>query len=275
MILLGIVQGLTEFLPVSSSGHLALLENIPYFQKYTASLEKHISLLGFNVILHLGTLLAVLYFYRKDIFSITKAFFTGLKNIVQKKENTHKEFNVALLIIVATLPVLIVPFIKDFVDSSVHNLSIIGIAFIINGIILMVSELLLRKKKTIAIDSSDLVWYKALLIGIMQVFAVFPGISRSGSTISGGLMNGLKAPEAVRFSFLMSIPVLTAAVLLEGKEALEKGGSIDISLFGIGMFFSFLTGMLSLSLLVYLSKKLILYPFGIYTLVLGFFCFWI
>lgn len=273
VIALGIVQGLTEFLPVSSSGHLAMLENLPWFSELNIELKQATgNLLAFNVFLHVGTIIAVLLFWRKDIISITRGFFIS----IMQKDFKNRDFLSGVMIIIGTVPVLVVPAIKDLVESTVENLTMIAVFFIFNGFLLIATDILVRyrqKQKDQAVTNvkavHELRWYHAILTGIFQVFAVLPGVSRSGSTISGGLISGLSGTEAVRYSFLLSIPVLLAASVLEFKDALEQPFQMRYDLILAGVIASFVAGMASLKFLVWLGRKLIFYPFGIYTLVLG------
>ncbi|MDH5717349.1 MAG: undecaprenyl-diphosphate phosphatase [Spirochaetia bacterium] len=270
IIFLGFLQGLTEFLPISSSGHLALMENIPFFHEFSHKIQTSFSLLAFNVILHIGTIVAVIYFWRKDILSLIKKSFQNLKEKNYKGEGIR----ILILIFLATLPVLSVPFYKDFVSATSESLILVSVFFIINGLFLIISDIFVIRKKKHHEHLKNLSEYQnknAFIVGIFQCFAVLPGISRSGSTISAGLFTGLSGEESVRFSFLISIPVLTGAALLEGKEAFidTQITNFRYDWAAIGIISSFLAGILSLKLLVWLGRKLIFYPFGIYTLILG------
>ncbi|MDH5719411.1 MAG: undecaprenyl-diphosphate phosphatase [Spirochaetia bacterium] len=270
VIFLGILQGITEFLPISSSGHLAFTQNIPMFSEFSDKLKEQTSLLGFNVILHLGTIAAVIYFWRKDIFNIIQSFFQNLK----EKNYSGNGIKLVVLIIFATIPVFSVPFYKDFVEETSESLQLVSLFFILNGIFLIISDVFIIQKKRHHIRLKSLLEYKplaAFIVGIFQCFAVLPGISRSGSTISAGLFTKLSGEESVRFSFLISIPVLTGAAFLEGKTAFlnSSGVALRFDWALIGMLSSFIAGFFSLKLLVWLGRKLLFYPFGIYTLLLG------
>lgn len=266
ILLLGILQGMTEFLPISSSGHLSFIQNLDFFQSYSRELEKSFSLLQFNVFLHFGTLLAVLIYWRKDIYNLIVQFFIS----IHKKNYTNISFKESIAVVIGTLPVLAVPFYKDFVEKSASSLVYIAAFFIINGIILTFTDLIIVRKN---IDRnnrtlSEMKFYEYIIIGLFQIMAVFPGISRSGSTISAGLILKMKGEDSVRYSFLLSIPVLIAANLLELKNMVYlKNIHYDFLL--LGLISAFLSGMLSIKILVWLSKKLIISPFGFYTLLLG------
>ena len=239
-IILGLVQGLTEFLPVSSSGHLVLFQYI--FGKEGIS---------FPVLLHFGTLLSILLFFYKDIKKI-------LVSLIRPKDKELKKYRyLALFILIGTLPVLIVgPFLIGRVKSEWNNMHLLGISFIITSFWLFLSEYFSKKGKGLSCKNG-------LLIGLAQVFALFPGISRSGMTIGAGLLCGLKKEEAFRFSFLLSIPALLGAFFLEVKE-------IDFSLASLsGMLTAFLVGLFSLYLLKKIVLKRKLWLFSIYTFILG------
>ena len=268
VILLGLIQGFTEFLPISSSGHLALLENISYFHVMTSEIEKEFSLLTFNVILHIGTIMAVLIFWRKEIISIATGFFRSLAT----GDFNGEGFITGKTIIIATLPIIVVPFVKSYVEHATETLGWIALFFIYNGFLLIISDFLFhRKKESPEKEITKLTIKDALIIGFFQLSAIFPGISRSGSTITAGLLRGMRGPEAVKFSFIMSIPVLIAAAGLELLELKSTGlsGHIRWDWIIAGLTSSFLAGILSLKALVWLGKKVLFYPFGIYTMILG------
>lgn len=268
-IFLGILQGLTEFLPISSSGHLALVENIAVFREYKEILQSHVSLLTFNIVLHTGSLIAIIFYYRKPLLQLWDGFFTALKTKNFKGESIHYIW----LLFWATVPVLSVPFYKHIVEQVTENLHVISTLFVVNGILILVAQVIQRflKKRQEEKTMQQGRWYNALLPGLFQLAAVFPGISRSGSTISGTIIQNIKGEDAVQFSFLMSIPVLLAAILLEGKDIsanIGNGAEIGIWIF-LGFIFSFLSGWFSLKLLTWIGKKMLFFPFAVYTILLG------
>lgn len=266
IIFLGVIQGLTEFLPISSSGHLALIQNLDFFREYSKEVERFFSLLQFNIFLHFGTLMAVFIYWRKDIINLIRHFFQSLF----KKDYENISFKESIGVIIGTIPVLLVPLYKDFVENSASSLYFISAFFIFNGFLLSITDLAIVKKNTQrnTKDLSKLKFYEYLIIGFFQIMAVFPGISRSGSTISAGLILKMKGEDAVRYSFLLSIPVLVAANLLELKD-LSQIDNIRMDYLLTGLLASFLAGLFSIRILVWLGKKLIIYPFGLYTLLLG------
>lgn len=270
VLLLGLLQGATEFLPVSSSGHLAFAENLPFFELAIHQLEQQFSLLTFNVMLHFGTILAVLLYMRKDVVSLTKGFFIDLSQKKWQGSNWH----IGWLIIMGTLPLVLVPFFKHYVDQSVKSSTMIGWLFIINAVLLISGDILqkrmTREHKPRTLNEMKLP--QALIVGLFQCIAVFPGISRSGSTIVGALLQRFKGVDAVRFSFLLSIPALLGATVYELKEALEASGSFSNlrwDLLGVGVGAALISGLLSIRFLTWLGRKTLFYPFGIYTGLLG------
>ncbi len=284
VIVLGAIQGFTEFLPISSSGHLALLENLPFFAEMTALIEERFPLLAFNVILHIGTILAVLIFWRRDIIAIFQDFFHD----IMKGDFQGKGVRTTLLIFVSMLPLLVVPAIKHHVEEATGNLFWVALFFIYNGFLLVVSDYLFHRRWSAQKDAAkpaeeggsvprmlhieEMKIKDSFIIGLFQGMAIFPGISRSGSTITASLLRGLSGPEAVKFSFIISIPVLIAASALEVYEIRDSLGDINNARWDwiiAGLTSSFLTGIFSLKFLVWLGRRVMFYPFGIYTIILG------
>ena len=229
-IFLGLVQGISEFLPISSSGHLSLFQN---FFGLTGSDGN----LFFDVLLHLGTLIAIFVYYWRDILELLKELvrlFGTLLGRGKKKGpvtasggRTLKltpESRMILMIIVATLPLFAVLPIKDKVESLYGNVIFIGCALLITGTLLFVSDRMAKGKKT----ARTATMLDALLVGVGQAIAVVPGLSRSGTSISAGLLRGFQRKFAVRFSFIMSIPAVLGANIISIKDAMEAG--IDTSL---------------------------------------------
>ena len=268
-VFLGLVQGLTEFLPVSSSGHLAFLENIPAFSGMASQIDQNYSLLTFNIFLHGGTLLAVILFWRKDLLKIIMGFFQEFK----EKNWQGQAMQMVVLLFWACLPLVIVPLIKHLVEAVTHSLIAVGWLFIINGLILIIAERIYKRKANNHIkieEAEDLKWYQSLIIGFFQLLAILPGISRSGSTISAGQVLRLEVSQSVRFSFLISIPALLAATLLDVKDMISTPAKQqDWLLIFFAVLTSFVSGLMSLRFLVWLGKKALFSPFGFYTMILG------
>ncbi len=244
----GIIQGLTEFLPVSSSGHLAMLQNILGF-------GEDMDAVAFNVLLHLGTLIAVFAVYYKDIFGLVKAFFSLCGKLFHgkfKMSGFALHEKLVIYIILGTLPLVPMLMIEDYLDMVSGYLVIVGALLIFNGLVLMISDKLSRGNKTL----DEMKPKNALLIGLCQAVALLPGISRSGSTITGGLLNGLERPDAVRFSFLLSIPAILGASVLKLPDFfadIPDGRTLAVYLAGAAV--SAVVGICAIKLLGYISKK--------------------
>lgn len=270
VIFLGILQGITEFLPISSSGHLALAENIPYFSQQVQELEAAIPLLAFNVFLHLGTILAVVKYMLPEI----KNIFLGTWEFLRKKNQVNTKLHLGLLTVVGSLPLILVPFIKDYVEKSVKSLFILGFLFLANSVLLLAADIRFRilQKQIIPKKIEEMNFLEAIFIGFFQALAVFPGISRSGATLTAALFLNFNGISAVHFSFLLSIPALFGATLFELLDVFHKTtfSSLRVDFILLGVLSSYIFGMFSIRFLAWLGKKMLFYPFGIYTALLGF-----
>jgi len=239
---LGIIQGLTEFLPVSSSGHLVLFQNIFDVQG---------DMIFFDTMLHVGTLVAVVAVFWQDILSI-------LKKPVQKMTG---------LLLLATLPAVAAALLfKDFFEGSFEG-QYLSFGFLVTGIFLTAAEWIekLFQKRNNTVSYGD-----AAVMGCMQAVAILPGISRSGSTIVGGLFSGMNRNLAARFSFLMSIPVILGSVVLQGYDILKYGaGEIDVLSTLVGMVFAAVSGFFAIRFMLKFIRERKLYGFAIYTGALG------
>ena len=215
-IFLGIVQGVAEFLPISSSGHLAVLQNV--FHMQTAE-EGH---MFFDVLLHLGTVIAILVAYWKDVKYIIRDSLDVLRGVKQPAAQPPQEHTGArflLMIIFGTLPLFVILPFHDSLEQLYYNTRFIGIAFILTGFILFISDKMPQGRKTArTMTISD-----ALIIGAAQAIATIPGISRSGSTITAGLATGQSRSHAMKYSQLMSVPAVLGANLLSLIKALKNG----------------------------------------------------
>lgn len=216
-ILYGVIQGLTEFLPVSSSGHLAILQN------FLGEVD-----VSFDIMLHLATLLAVLVYFYKDIIAIAKNIIT-----LNIKSDYIK---LLLFIIIASIPAAIVGYLlRNVIDSYFSSLIFVAEGFIISGIFLFIASM--SKNKT-----TKLGFKNTFVIGISQALAIFPGISRSGTTTSTAFLFGIDKKKALRFSFLLSIPAILGATLVKVNELTFTSSLILPSLF------AFVTGLISIYL---------------------------
>lgn len=259
-IIMGILQGLTEFLPVSSSGHLVIFRNI-----FKLELEGGIL---FDLILHIGTLLAVFLVYIKDIkelivegFGIIYDFLKGKKNIIR---NDYRRF--VLLIIVASFPTALVGYI---IEDMIEGVSLIvpGICLLITATLLLVTPKIKEGKKS----AGNMSYLDALSIGTVQGLAAFPGISRSGSTLVCGLMLGLNKVYAIKFSFIMSIPAILGATFYKGiKEFTPEMLRQEVILpYLLGMIASAIVGYFCIIMLLELLKKNKLHYFAYYCYIMG------
>ena len=261
-IILGLVQGLGEFLPISSSGHLALLQN--FF-----GIEGE-QILFFAVMLHLGTLVSVFFVYWKDICELVVELFATIKDLCTGKGLHLQEKPVrklGVMIIVATIPTAIIGLVfNDLFESFYGSFVAIGIGFLFTGVIMFLAERMGSSKKEI----KEMGFGTAILVGIMQGIAICPGVSRSGSTLVGGLASGLKREFAVRFAFLISIPSILGSVVLEVPDAVAQG--IDPALFGpiaAGMVVAAISGYAAIKGMIKLVSNGKLSYFSYYVWALG------
>ena len=263
-LILGFIQGLTEFLPVSSSGHLAILHKVLGFET-----ESNIF---FDVILHLGTLVAVVYFYRNSIIDIIKGALFGLKSLLAKKGIKESFFTSAdsklfTLIFLGSIPTAIIGIVfKDWFESLADNLIYVGFALLTTALLLIAFEL--KKKAFKKVDEMSV--SDSLIIGIVQGMAIIPGISRSGSTISTAKLLGVDKETAAKYSFLLSLPAISGAFLLKFKDAVEEGIKYENYML-IGFVISALTGYFAIKLLKWMIKKSNMYYFAVYCIVIAIF----
>ncbi len=257
-IILGIVQGLTEFLPVSSSAHLVL---VPYFLGWKFAPEQ---VLPFDVIVQLGTLLAVVLFFWKDLWIIITAF---VKGIVKGKPFAETPARLGWFLILATMPAgLLGLLIKKQVDEAFQSPTATAIFLFVTAAVLLLAEWLGRRSRPFA----SIVWLDALWMGIGQAISIFPGISRSGATMSSGMLRDLDRRAAARFAFLMSVPVFIAAGALEIKDALalpNLGEFLPLVL--VGFLAAAVVGFFSIRWLLAFVANHSLRVFAIYCAVLG------
>ncbi len=250
---LGLVQGVAEFLPISSSGHLALFENILHMEALAAMEGSAL----FNILLHLATLVAVIIAYWSDIremciegVGMVKSLAKGQPILGEKPGIPARRL--ILMIVVSTLPLfLVVPF-QDALEELNAYPVVIGAALLVTGCLLFFSDRLPKGKKT----AGTMTVVDALVIGVAQAIATVPGLSRSGTTITAGMSRGLERSFAVRFSFLMSLLSVTGAVVLKVFDVMEEG--FDTSLLPMyltGMVVAGVTGYLSIKLLDKIVKK--------------------
>ena len=245
-IVLGLVQGLTEFLPVSSSGHLILFKKL-------FGLDAETFGLNFDIAVHVATLLAVFVVFRKTIWELIR----------------HPFQKTVLWLIIATIPAALVGvFFDDQIEAVSQSGGFLGICFLLTAGVLFFAEWMsVRTKSTL--EMNDLTWWKAGAIGLAQGVAVMPGISRSGSTLSAGLLTGMDKANALSFSFLMSIPVIGGSLLLGVKDTLENPESFNVWVILAGMVSAAVSGYVAIRFMLGFIRKKGLKAFSIYLVILG------
>lgn len=264
-ILMGIVQGLSEFLPISSSAHLVFTSNFYKVFKGIEIVQQSNEEVFFDIMVHLGTLVAVIIFFRKDILNILQSVI----NAVKTKDWSDKEAKLGLFIIAGTvITVMLALPINELAEKLVYSPSIVGILLFITGFTLLYSE---YKSKKIEDKKSEIDLKTSLFVGLAQGLAALPGFSRSGWTIATGLFFGLDRVTAARYSFLLSIPIILGAsmiyplVKIDIKEALTYNWSAII----VGTFVSTIVGYLCIKYFMKFISKFSLAIFGYYCLIMG------
>jgi undecaprenyl-diphosphatase len=242
-VILGLVQGLTEFLPVSSSGHLVIGQHLLKFEGPN---------LAFDIVLHLGTLLAVVVYFWRDIRKIL-ASFMGKGNGPWRR--------VGLLVLAGTVPTgLIGVLFKDPLTNMFGSVRIVAMMLTVTGILLFMADRVTRTNRSLA----DIRAWDALVIGVVQGLAIIPGISRSGSTIATGLFLKIEPDAAARFSFLLSIPAILGAVALEGKDIFGQAVDGSATAFAAGFVTAAVSGWLAIIILLRMLKWKRLTIFSVY-----------
>jgi len=257
---LGIVQGLTEFLPVSSSGHLVLFQTLFHMKE---------PMLAFDVALHAGTLVAVLIYFRKETGEILRGFWEFVKRCFSpcacSKEPAARDGNLWFMIFLTLLPTgAIAVLFKDYFENAFSDLGSVGWQWIIMGLLLIVSVKIPEGTRKL----EGIGWWRSLLIGLSQGVALIPAISRSGSTILAGMALGIKREDAAKFSFLISVPAIAGAVVLELKHGAGYFTSHENEVL-IGFFASALSGYLVIKWLMSVIQKGRFSIFGYYCLLAG------
>ncbi|KAA0452613.1 MAG: undecaprenyl-diphosphate phosphatase [Candidatus Thioglobus sp.] len=252
-IILAIIQGVSEFLPISSSAHLILVP------KLTSWPDQGLS---FDVVVHMGTLVAVVYYYKSLVSQLFSGFFLS---IIERK--TVGESKMAWGLALGTIPVGIVGFLfKDFISDELRSIEIIGYATLIFGILLGLAVFLNDKKKTLR---DTLTWLDVSFIGFMQVLALIPGVSRSGITITAGLLLGLSRKVAVQFAFLLSIPVISLSLILILRDIYQQQ-IMHLPLLVLGFVVSAISAYVTILFFIRLLNTMSMMPFVVYRLILGF-----
>lgn len=254
-LILGIVQGLTEFLPISSTAHLRI---VPHWLGWADPGA------AFSAVIQLGTLLAVLLYFREEVATLLKE---GVRSLWKRNLWLSQESRMAWSIVFATFPIVILGVaFKDFIETEARDLKLIGGSLIVFALLLFLAEKRSAQNREIAsLGLKDI-----LIIGVCQAFALIPGCSRSGSTIMGGFFLGLNRESAARFSFLLGLPAIAGSGLLELLTLIERGlgatGGFNI---GMGIGAAFVSGYLSIAFLLRFIKRYGTLLFVIYRLILG------
>lgn len=260
-IILGLAQGLAEFLPISSSGHLTILQH--FF-----GIEGD-SVVIFTILMHVGTLAAVFIIYWADIWALIKELFLTIWDLIRFKGLKLKERPVrklGVMIIIASIPTAIIGLgFQDMFEGFYETLLPTGIGLIITGIILWIAENPRKQGKGI----EQMTWAHAVIIGTLQGVAITPGISRSGSTLFGGLITGLDRAFAVEFAFLISIPSVLGSLILESDGAMESVLSNNMGPIVVGFIVSLLSGIFAIKVMITIVKKYSLRYFSAYVWVVG------
>ena len=251
-IAMGFLQGVAEFLPISSSGHLTLFQ---YFFSPEQNPEELDML--FTILLHFGTLTSVCVYYWRAVVDMTREFFLGLADLFSRRGGhtgrPPAARRLVLMIVVATLPLFAVLLVKDVVDAAFTNVTFVSAALIATGFLLFFSDRMAKGRK----NARTATMLDALLVGCAQAVGTLPGISRAGITISAGMLRGFDRSFAVRFSFLMSLPAVLGANILEVADAVQTGG-VDTSrlpMYLVGMAVSGVVGYFAIRLVNLLASK--------------------
>jgi len=264
-ILMGIVQGLSEFLPISSSAHLVFTSNFYKVFKGIEIVQQSNEEIFFDIMLHLGTLIAVLIFFRKDVWEIAKALFIACKS---RDFSDHKA-KLGLFIIVGTVITICLALpLNDFAEHLVYHPAIVGGLLIMTGGVLFLSEYMSKKRE---MKSETLNWKQAILVGLAQGIAVLPGFSRSGWTIATGLFAGLNRETAARYSFLLSIPIILGASMVYPLIKIDVAEAVTYNWTSIiiGTIVSAIVGYLCIKYFMKFITKFSINIFGYYCVIMG------
>ena len=259
-IILGIIQGLTEFLPISSSAHLVIT---PYLLGWDIPAQTGFI---FDVLVQLGTLLAVIVYFRKDLYHIIRAVIEGL---IRRRPFEAPDSRLGWFLVLGTIPAIVAGLLfKGLVEKAFASPLAAGLFLVGTAVLLVIAEWLGKRKRKI----DSLTWLDALVVGFFQAISLLPGISRSGATISGGMLRNLERPSAARFSFLLSIPAMIGAGTVAVTDLLHSpvaSGQIPAIL--VGFVIAAIVGYLSIQWLLSFVSKHPLFLFAVYCLALSLF----
>ncbi len=265
VIIQAVIQGLTEFLPVSSSGHLSVVQHITGVSGEQAGI--------LMIVLHLGTLVAVFAAFWETIWGMIKEFFLTIGDIFKGRfswKNMNSNRRMMFMVILATLILVPVYLFEDFFTSRTGDGDIVfeGVAFIFTAVLLFLSDKCSNGAKL----GKDMTVKDGVTVGLFQCVALFPGVSRSGSTTAAGLFCGLEKQTAITFSFILGIPAILGGSVLELGDALSSDMQLDWAAMAIGFVVAAVVGFLAIKLVSWLIKKDRFKVFGVYTLILGLAC---
>lgn len=254
-VFLGVVQGFTEPIPISSSGHLLIIKELFNFDMLND--------MNFEIVVNFGSFLAIVFLYRKEIFKIITDFFSFIKT---KEERYKENYKYAWLIVLATIPAGVFGLLfKDKIDSLSDNVKIIGIALLITACALFLIKDMKGKK-----EKHEISYFDAFVVGLFQVIALFPGISRSGSTIVGAMTRDFKRETAVNYSFMLYLPISVATMILGVKDLVSSASLSSLILpYTLAMIASMIVTYFSAKWFINIMKKGKLGYFSIYCLVVG------
>ena len=258
--ILGIIQGITEPLPISSSGHLLLFKNLFNTNMFND--------LNFEIVVNFASFLAILYIFRKDIIDLIKGFFGYIFGKDEKKEKFKSAFKYAMLIVISTIPTGIIGILfKDKIENLLSTPKIVGLAFLITALALFVIKNIKGSK-----EDKDITYKDAILIGLLQAVAIFPGISRSGTVLVGCLLRDFKRTTALKYTFILYFPVSIATFGLGAIDIIKDNqlGSVFVP-YMAGFFCSLVVTYFAYLWLSKLVKDGKLWKFSIYCLILGIF----
>lgn len=258
--ILGIIQGLTEFLPISSSGHLIFVPHIFGWSDQG---------LTFDVIVHMGSLVAVVWYFRKKIIRIVRSFF--LSNISHISDSIKEDRTFGMLIVLSVIPALFIGFVtSEVIKIEIRSTLVVALGLIGWGVVLGIADRVNGSK--MIQEPKNITWNDALFIGFAQAIALIPGTSRSGITMTAGLFSGLTKKQAAEFSFLMSIPVIAIAGVLKVAEFLKASGEIIVFVpLIVGFFSAAISGYLAILVLMKIIEKWSFIPFVVYRIIIGIF----
>jgi undecaprenyl-diphosphatase len=262
-VVLGLVQGLTEFLPVSSSGHLIV---VPFLFGFG---DRFLTSLAFGVMLHLGTLIALLVYFRADWLRLVPA---GLATVRDRSFRGEPDRKLAWLLVAATIPAAVVGSVfQDVFESSFRQPGLVALMLVLGGILLFAADRIGRQTR----DVDDVTFPVAVGIGFAQALALVPGISRSGVSISAARLAGLDRPAAARFAFLMATPITAGAIVFEARSLVAGDAGVDVELVPllVGMLVAMVSGMLAIHFMLRFLRTrsldvFVWYRFGLAALVL-------